>query len=134
MVDPAIGQAGDVDTAVVVLRFPSGALCTIENGRRSSYGAEDRIEVFGARGLIRTQTPPGSHVLRLTAAGVERDRHPDNVGYESFAGALDEFISAVEEGRPLAPSLQDGLQAQLIAEAAAASMQEGRPVTISYQE
>ena len=132
LVDPAIGQAGDVDTAVVVLRFPSGALCTIENGRRSSYGAEDRIEVFGARGLIRTQTPPGSHVLRLTAAGVERDRHPDNVGYESFAGALDEFISAVEEGRPMAPSLQDGLQAQLIAEAAAASMQEGRPVTITY--
>ena len=43
-----------MDTAVAMLRFPSGALCTIENGRRCSYGAEDRVEVFGARGLVRT--------------------------------------------------------------------------------
>ena len=132
LVDPAIGQAGDVDTAMAMLRFPSGALCTIENGRRCSYGAEDRVEVFGARGLVRTQTPPAGHVQRLTAAGMERDRYTDNFGYEGFAGALDEFIAAVQEGRPVVPALQDGLQAQLVAEAAAESMREGRPIAITY--
>ncbi len=86
---------------MAMLHFPSGALCIIENGRRCSYGAEDRVEVFGARGLVRTQTPPAGHVQRLTAAGIERDRYTDNIGYEGFAGALDEFIAAVQEGRPV---------------------------------
>ena len=65
---------------MAMLRFPSGALCTIENGRRCSYGAEDRVEVFGARGLVRTQTPPAGHVQRLTAVGIEWDRNTDNSG------------------------------------------------------
>ena len=103
LVDPAIGQAGDVDTAVAVLRFPSGALCTIENGRRCSYGAEDRVEVFGARGLVRTQTPPAGHVQRFTAAGMERDRYTDNFGYEGFAGALDESSPRCRRDGPWSP-------------------------------
>ena len=57
LIDPAIGQAGDTDTAMVILRFPSGMLCTIENSRRAIYGVDDRIEVFGAKGMLQSASP-----------------------------------------------------------------------------
>ena len=59
LIDPVVGEMGDVDTAVALLRFPSGALCTIENGRRAVYGFDDRVEIFGAEGhAARRLRPP----------------------------------------------------------------------------
>ena len=55
LIDPGIGDAGDIDTAMVVLRMPGGALCHIQNSRRAVYGLDERIEVFGERGM---QTSP----------------------------------------------------------------------------
>ena len=130
LIDPANVPPGDVDTAVVILRFPSGALCTIENGRRAVYGCDDRIEVFGAKGLLQS-SPTRSHPLvHFSEKGIVQGAFPNSYGEESFATALDAFITAVETGAAVSPSLQDGFQAQLIAEAAVESLQTNRPVAI----
>ena len=71
-------------------------------------------------------------MARFGAPGVRHERLPDLYGEESFAGLLDAFVSALESGRPVEPSLAEGLQAQLIAEAAVESLRRNRPVTIEY--
>ena len=75
LIDSAIGDLGDIDTAMVILRFPSGTLCVIENGRRSIYGVEERIEIFGAKGMLQSTPPYDDQVLRYTETGVARSRH-----------------------------------------------------------
>ena len=132
LVDPLIGKAGDIDTAMVLLRMPSGALCHIENGRRAVYGFDERIEVFGQQGMLQSRPPSLSHVARFGASGIQYERYPDLYGEASFAGLLDSFVTALESGQPVEPSLTDGLQAQLIAEAAVESLRRNRPVTIAY--
>jgi myo-inositol 2-dehydrogenase/D-chiro-inositol 1-dehydrogenase len=135
LVDPAIGEAGDIDTAMLILKMPSGALYHIDNSRRAAYGYDERIEVFGSGGLIISERKPQHDVARYTGAGVTgAPLHPG--WFErmepTFALALDAFVEAVE-GRPSAyPTLLDGLQAQLIAEAAAESLRTNMPVKITY--
>ena len=132
LIDPVVGEMGDVDTAVAVLRFPSGALCTIENGRRAVYGFDDRVEVFGAKGMLQGGSAPADNLARFTATGITQNRFPDYYGEESFAYALDGFITALESGAAVSPSLQDGYQAQLLAEAALESMRTNRPVKLHW--
>ena len=132
LVEPWIGEAGDIDTAMVMLRMPSGALCHIDNGRRAVYGFDERIEVFGAQGMFQSQPPSLSNVARFGAAGIRRERYPDLYGEESFAGLLDSFVTALERGEPPEPSLGEGLQVQLIAEAAVESLRRNRPVAVEY--
>ena len=131
-VEPWIGEAGDIDTAMVLLRMPSGTLCHIDNGRRAVYGFDERVEVFGARGMLQSLPPSVSNVARFGATGIRHERYPDLYGEESFAGLLDSFVTALESGQPPEPSLADGLQAQLIAEAAVESLRRNRPVAIEY--
>ena len=132
LIDPVVGQMGDVDTAVAVLRFPSGALCTIENGRRAAYGFDDRVEVFGSEGMLQGGSAPADNLARFTATGITQSCFPDYYGEESFAYALDAFITALERGAVVSPSLQDGYQAQLLAEAALESMRTNRPVKLHW--
>ena len=132
LVDPAIGQAGDIDTAMVLLRFGSGALCVIENSRRAIYGCDERIEVFGAKGMLQSRPTQTHQLAHFTQTGIAQSGFPEVYGQESFAAALDAFITAVESGAAVAPSLQDGFQAQLIAEAAVESLHTNLPVAIPY--
>ena len=132
LVDPKIGEAGDIDTVMVVLRMPSGALCHIENSRRAVYGYDERIEVFGARGMLRTKPPQAMQLSHYSAAGINQERYHDFYGEESFAATLNAFIGDVEAGVPVEPSLADGLRAQLIVEAAVESLQKNSPVSVSY--
>ena len=132
LVEPWIGEAGDIDTAMVLLRMPSGALCHIDNGRRAVYGFDERIEVFGEQGMLQSQPPSLSPVARFGESGIRYERYPDLYGEASFAGLLDSFVTALESGEPVAPTLAEGLQAQLIAEAAVESLRRNRPVAIEY--
>ncbi|GIV75794.1 MAG: inositol 2-dehydrogenase [Litorilinea sp.] len=135
LIDPAIGELGDVDTSMVIMRMPSGALCHIDNSRRSAYGYDEYIEVFGSKGMAQSQRKPTREVALYTQAGVMSDGlHPG--WFErlepTFRLALDAFISALE-GEPTAyPTLWDGLRAQLIAEAAVESLHAQRPVQVTY--
>jgi myo-inositol 2-dehydrogenase / D-chiro-inositol 1-dehydrogenase len=133
LVDPAIGEAGDVDTSIVSLRMASGALCQIDSSRRTAYGYDERVEVFGSEGMIES--------TRQSFRGVSlyRDRqvHRDGMypGWferieQSYYEAIDLFLKAVQSKNPPSPSLEDGLKAQLIADKATESMRTGQPVKI----
>ena len=135
LIDPAIGEAGDVDTSMLILKMPGGALCHIDNSRRSAYGYDERIEVFGSEGMVQSNRKPAREVTLYTGTKIISDGlHADWLGRlgPSFALALDAFISTLEGNKTSYPSLMDGLRAQMIAEAAVASLHKNQPVKITY--
>lgn len=134
LVDPAIGSAGDVDTAVVTLRTASGALCQITNSRRATYGYDQRIEAHGAKGLLRAGNVTATTVELANGQGFTAE--PALPFFlERYAAAyraeLDAFIDAVTGGKPPKPDGDDGLRAQLLADAASESARSHQPVTPS---
>jgi myo-inositol 2-dehydrogenase/D-chiro-inositol 1-dehydrogenase len=135
LVDPAIGEAGDVDTSMLILRMPGGALCHIDNSRRTTYGYDERVEVFGSSGMVQSRLKPTREVSLYSGTKVISDGlHPawfDRLA-PSFALALGAFISTVQGEKVAYPSLMDGLRAQIIAEAALESLQANQPVKITY--
>ena len=135
LVDPAIGEAGDVDTSMLILRFPSGALCHINCSRRTSYGYDERVELFGSQGMAVSRRKPRRDVSFYKGESVISDgMYPG--WFErmepTFYQALDAFIKALEGEETEYPNLMDGLKAQMIAEAAIESLHTNRPVKINY--
>jgi len=134
LVDPAIGEAGDVDTSIVSLRMASGALCQIDSSRRTAYGYDERVEVFGSEGMIESTRQSFRGVSLYQDCQVHRDgMYP---GWferieQSYYEAIDVFLKAIESKNPPNPSLEDGLKAQLIADKATESMRTGQPVKMS---
>lgn len=137
LADASVGEAGDVDTAAIVVRLQSGALAHIDNARRAAYGYDDRIEVFGTRGVIESQRLRHGNVMRIGGEHgdqVRLDALPRNSfeRYEnSYAAALDAFIAKLGGQDIDVPGIEDGLMAQVMAEAATLSAHEGRIVQIS---
>jgi myo-inositol 2-dehydrogenase / D-chiro-inositol 1-dehydrogenase len=134
LVDPAIGEAGDVDTSIVSLRMASGALCQIDSSRRTAYGYDERVEVFGSEGMVESTRQS----FRGVSLYQDRQIHRDGMypGWferieESYYEAIDAFLKAIESKTSPNPSLEDGLKAQLIADKATESMRTGQPVKIS---
>ncbi|MEE8409687.1 MAG: inositol 2-dehydrogenase [Myxococcota bacterium] len=134
LVDPAIGDLGDVDTAVVVLRTAGGVLCQISNSRRAVYGYDQRIEVLGDQGMLQAGNLVPTTVSRWQADGVHRDNIL-NVFIErygdAYAAELDYFVSSVLDEQELSPGAADGRLALAIADAAVQSMGSGRPVALN---
>lgn len=133
LVDPEIGAAGDVDTASVTLTTASGKIAQISNSRRAAYGYDQRIEVHGSRGMLRAENAAEHLVERADAGGFSRAR-AQHFFLERYAAAyrreLEAFVDAVSSGAPPSPSGEDGLRAQLIADAAALSMADGVVVSL----
>jgi len=133
LVDPAIGAAGDVDTAAVLLKTASGKICQISCSRRASYGYDQRIEVHGSKGMIRAGNVHETTVEVATASGFLADP-VQNFFLERYAAAyrneLEAFIAAVEKGVAPSPSGEDGLRAQVLADAATEACFSGRPVRL----
>jgi myo-inositol 2-dehydrogenase/D-chiro-inositol 1-dehydrogenase len=131
LVDPAIGQAGDIDTAAVVLRTKSGTIAQISNSRRAVYGYDQRIEAFGAGGMLRAENRTPTTVERSTGVAVSRDK-PLHFFLERYAEAyraeLDHFVTAVSKGEKLSVGGADGRAALALAEAALESSKTGKPV------
>jgi myo-inositol 2-dehydrogenase/D-chiro-inositol 1-dehydrogenase len=135
LVDPAIGAAGDVDTSMVILKLASGALCHIDCSRRADYGYDERVEVFGSKGMAISGRKPRREVTLYRGETVISDGlHPG--WFErmepTFYTALDAFIKAVQGEAVEYPTLWDGLMAQVIAEAAVESLHTNQPVKITY--
>jgi myo-inositol 2-dehydrogenase/D-chiro-inositol 1-dehydrogenase len=133
LVDPAIGQAGDVDTAMVIMRTESGKLCQISNSRRATYGYDQRIEVHGSNGLLRAHN---IHETTVEFAGPDGfARAPvQNFFLERYESAyrneLGAFIATVTAGGKPSPSGYDGLMAQRLADAATEASQTGKAVRL----
>ncbi|MCW5851482.1 MAG: inositol 2-dehydrogenase [Anaerolineae bacterium] len=137
MVDPAIGEAGDVDTAVVTLRFANGVLGTIENSRRAVYGYDQRVEVFGSGGAIRTDNDYPNNALLSDAHSVRRDL-PLHFFMErytaSFVNEINAFVDAIVNDRPAPVTGVDGRAPVVMGLAARRSYDEGRPVRLAEVE
>lgn len=133
-VDPEIGKAGDLDTAVVALRFENGALGTIDNSRKAVYGYDQRVEVFGSKGMAQSGNNSPNNVIVSGAAAVSRDL-PLNFFMEryldSFLQEMREFITCVSTGGEPPVGGADGRASVRIGIAARKSHDEGRPVKMS---
>lgn len=135
LIDPAIGEAGDVDTSMLILKLASGALCHIDCSRRADYGYDERVELFGSKGMAVSRRKPRREVTFYKGESVISDgMHPG--WFErmepTFYQALDAFIRKLEGEETDYPNLMDGLKAQMIAEAAIESLQTNMPVKITY--
>lgn len=134
LVDPAIGEAGDVDTAIINLKFENGALGVIDNSRRAAYGYDQRIEVFGSLGAAMAANDTPTNVTVMNADGVSTDK-PLYFFLErymqSFRDEMIQFVDAVQNDKPTPTTGLDGLNSILVALAAKKSVAEGRAVKIS---
>ena len=134
LVDPSIGEAGDIDTAVVVLSYADGRLATIRNSRRAPYGYDQRVEVLGSKGLIAADNETESRVSVATEAGVTAPK-PVYFFLERYSQAYaiewSAFVDAVVDGKPVPATVEDGVNALVLAEAANRSLSEGRPVSVA---
>ncbi len=134
LVDPAIGEAGDVDTAIINLKFANGALGVIDNSRRAAYGYDQRIEVFGSLGAAMAANDTPTNVTVMNADGVSTDK-PLYFFLErymqSFRDEMIQFVDAVQNDKPTPTTGLDGLNSILVALAAKKSVAEGRAVKIS---
>jgi myo-inositol 2-dehydrogenase/D-chiro-inositol 1-dehydrogenase len=132
-VDPEIGKAGDVDTAILTLRFANGVLGTIDNCRKAPYGYDQRVEVLGSGGAIATENCYPNRAVISTAESVRRDL-PLNFFMDryldSFANELRAFIAAIIENKPTPVTGADGRAPVVMALAARKSYEEGRPVRL----
>lgn len=133
LIDPAIGDAGDIDTAMVTLVTASGRLCHINNSRRACYGYDQRIEAFGSAGMLQAQNESDTR-LRFTGESGQVEEKPKWFFLERYATAyrneIDDFARAWREGSAPLAGARDGLEALCLAEAAALSLRENRRVAL----
>ena len=133
MVDPDIGKAGDIDTAVISLKFDNGALGIIENSRKAVYGYDQRVEVFGAKGTAMADNNTPTSMVVLNESGIIRDKpfYFFLERYEkAFVAEMQAFVDAIREDKPTLVSGKDGLVPVLIAMAAKESLKTGKPVQV----
>ncbi len=134
LVDPEIGKAGDVDTAVITMKMASGAIAVIDNSRRAAYGYDQRAEVFGSKGMAATSNDTQSTVILSNAQGVtgEKPLYFFLERYmQSFATEVKGFVDAIENDTDTAVGAIDGLMPVLMGIAAKKSLDEHRPVKLS---
>lgn len=134
LVDPAIGEAGDVDTAVITLQMEDGSIAVIDNCRRAVYGYDQRAEVFGSEGMVAVNNDSQSLAVISNAEGVTGEkplfffleRYMEAYGKEIAA-----FIDAIVNDKKAPLDVMDGLKPVLMGLAAQKSYEEHRPVKIS---
>jgi myo-inositol 2-dehydrogenase/D-chiro-inositol 1-dehydrogenase len=134
LVDPAIGKAGDVDTAVITLTFENGAIGVIDNSRKAVYGYDQRVEIFGSGGMACADNNfpenhryySGESVQGSLPLNFFMDRY-----LEAYANEMKIFCDAVINNLPLPVSGNDGLMSVAIALASKKSYLENRPVRLA---
>ncbi len=133
LIDPAIGEAGDIDTAVITLTYTDGTMAIIDNSREAVYGYDQRVEVFGSKGMVKAENNlHDSHQL-FTSQGSQGSL-PLHFFLERYAEAykteMRDFIQSLEKGSIIPANGNDGLQSLKIGLAAIKSLQDNRPVKL----
>jgi myo-inositol 2-dehydrogenase/D-chiro-inositol 1-dehydrogenase len=133
MVNPEIGKAGDIDTAIIVLHFENGAIGSIDNSRQAVYGYDQRVEVFGSGGMLVANNNTADNDIYLNAEGV----HSAKPLYfflerymESFIAEMGQFVTSLQNNTPPPVTGTDGRATVLMANAAKKSYLEKRPVKV----
>ncbi len=137
LVDPAIGKAGDIDTAIVTLKFANGAIGVIDNSRQAVYGYDQRAEVFGSKGCaaVENEKPSTNKISNKDAVCEEKPLYFFLERYmQAYAAEVGEFVSAIKNGKDVPVGGDAGLASVVIAKAAMKSLKENRPVKISEME
>jgi len=132
-VEPWFAQAGDIDTALVMLVHSDGCLTAIDNSRRAAYGYDQRVEVFGSEGMAVSENPPAHTGVVLTAAGERRPPHPHfflERYLPSYVREWHGFVEAVKTGSTPPVSTADARAPLVIGLAALRSLREARAVRI----
>lgn len=133
-VDPAIGEAGDIDTAKVMLKFANGVIGTIDNSRQAVYGYDQRVEVFGSGGVAQSGNWYANQVTISDAKSVHRDL-PMNFFMDrytdSYANEMIAFVDAIVNDKPVPVVGNDGRVPVVMAMAGMLSIKENRPVKLS---
>jgi myo-inositol 2-dehydrogenase / D-chiro-inositol 1-dehydrogenase len=133
LTDPAIGEAGDADSTAVTIRTRRGRLCQISTSRRAAYGYDQRFEVLGSKGMLQAGNHRPTEVVAHTAAAVSEDR-PEPFFLEryrtAYAREIAHFFDVVTTGTPARTTIEDGVRALELAEAAARSWREGRAIEL----
>jgi myo-inositol 2-dehydrogenase / D-chiro-inositol 1-dehydrogenase len=133
LVDPKIGDAGDYDSATVILETKSGKQAVISNSRRATYGYDQRIEVHGSKGVVSAENQRPVSIELANGDGYTRPPLHDffMTRYtEAYANEIAAFVSAVEKGTKISPNGSDGLIALQLADAALKSVKSGRRVSV----
>jgi myo-inositol 2-dehydrogenase/D-chiro-inositol 1-dehydrogenase len=133
LVDPAIAEAGDADCTAVTIRTKRGRLCQINTSRRAAYGYDQRFEVLGSEGLLQAGNHAPTEVIASTATAVSRDL-PEHFFLEryraAYANELAHFFAVLAGREKLRTTIDDGVKALELADAATTSWKEGRIVKL----
>jgi myo-inositol 2-dehydrogenase/D-chiro-inositol 1-dehydrogenase len=133
LTDPAIAAAGDVDSTAVTIRTKKGRLAQINTSRRAAYGYDQRFEVLGSRGMLQAGNHTPTEVTAATAENVSRDK-PEHFFLEryrvAYANEMAHFFDALTKGTPVKTSIDDGVKALELADAATMSWREKRIVEL----
>ena len=134
LVDPAIGNTGDIDTAVIILTYTDGTIAIIDNSREAAYGYDQRVEVFGSKGMVKAENNLHDTHQLFTSEGSHRSL-PLHFFLERYAEAykteMIDYIKSLENGSAIPAGGNDGLQSLKIGLAAIKSFQENRPIKLS---
>ncbi len=133
-VDQKIGEVGDIDTTIITLRFQDGVLATIDNSREAVYGYDQRVEVFGSKGMVAAGNPLTDTVTFSGSEG-SRTASPPDFFVERYKAAylseLQAFIQCIQkETQPLVTG-EDGRAPIVMGYAALKSLRENRPILLS---
>ena len=133
-VDPAIGEAGDIDTAVISMKLTNGAIAVIDNSREASYGYDQRVEAFGRKGQVAVSNDSESTAVISDSTGV----HAEKPLYfflqrymQAYVAEISEFIDCVVNDKEVTVGIDCGLQPVLIGLAAKKSLETGAPVKVA---
>ena len=136
LVDPALREFGDFDTAMVIMKAASGALVHINNSRRAVYGYDQRVEAFGAKGMVASDNLRASTLTRSDANATDAKEPLLNFFMERYARAyvdeLNDFIDIVAGKRAPSVGFEDGRRALILANAAVESLRTGKAVAARY--
>jgi myo-inositol 2-dehydrogenase/D-chiro-inositol 1-dehydrogenase len=133
LTDPAIAQVGDVDSTAVAIRTRKGRLCVINTSRRAAYGYDQRFEVLGSQGMLQCGNHKPSEVVQSDASGVHADK-PEHFFLQRYREAyrleLAHFFETLQSGGRFRTTIDDGVAAQKLADAAAQSWASSQPVAL----
>jgi myo-inositol 2-dehydrogenase/D-chiro-inositol 1-dehydrogenase len=131
LTDPAVATAGDIDSTAVAIRTRKGRLALINTSRRAAYGYDQRFEVLGSKGMLQAGNHAPTEVIASTAATVSRDK-PEHFFLEryrvAYANEMAHFFDSLARATPMRTSIDDGVKALELAEAATTSWREKRVV------
>jgi myo-inositol 2-dehydrogenase / D-chiro-inositol 1-dehydrogenase len=133
LVDPAIGRAGDIDTAIITMKLANGAMAVIDNCRRAAYGYDQRAEVFGSKGSVAVTNDTASTATLSTEDGVvaEKPLYFFLERYmQAYANEIAAFVEAIVKDTAVPVNVVDGLEPVLIGLAAKKSLKENKPVKL----